>query len=259
MENLFVKEAEVDLIEEEKIDIACELGKTMLKFGGETYRVEEIITRTLSYYGIKGSSFAVLNTIIISVEYSNMKKEAKVIRVSGRNINLNKVDKINDIARNLKNYSTKEIKQKLEEINNSNEINTTRKFLGNILVGGAFAILFSGNLNDSLVAAISSIFLGVMDKLYTKIKINSFFTNFLGGAIATLNSLIFYKVGVIEDISISIISALMLLVPGISFTNSIRDIMAEDFVSGVSRIVEAIVVGIALAAGSGVILSILYI
>ena len=98
-----------------------------------------------------------------------------------------------------------------------------------------------------------------MDKLYTKIKINSFFTNFLGGAIATLNSLIFYKFGVIEDISISIISALMLLVPGISFTNSIRDIMAEDFVSGVSRIVEAIVVGIALAAGSGVILSILYI
>ena len=48
----------------------------------------------------------------------------------------------------------------------------------------------------------------------------------------------------------------MLLVPGISFTNSIRDIIAGDFVSGISRGVEAVTTGIALASGSGMILSI---
>lgn len=245
--------------EEEKVEIAYELGKAMLKFGGETYRVEDIINKTLEFYKIKSSSFAVLNTIIISVEFSKLRKESKVLRISERSINLKKVDQLNNLARNLNLYSLEEIREQIREINERKDVNNFKKFLGNILVGGAFAILFSGNLNDSFVAAISTIYLRIMDVLYSKIKLNSFFINFLGGAVTTINSIFFYRMGVIENISISIISALMLLVPGISFTNSIRDIIAEDFVSGISRIVEAVVVGIALASGSGVILSIFYI
>lgn len=246
--------------DEEIIEIACELGKDMLKFGGETYRVEEIINRTLAHYNIKSNSFAILNTIIISVEYSDLRKETRLERVSGRTIDLNRVDMINNLARNLDSYTTiLDIKKELNRINSIENIKFFDKIKGNIMVGGAFSILFLGDLRDSLVASISTIFLAFLDLVYDKIKINSFFKNFLGGAITTLNSLIFYKLGIIEDISISIISALMLLVPGISFTNSIRDIMAEDFVSGISRIAEAVVVGIALAAGSGVILSFLYI
>ena len=87
-------------------------------------------------------------------------------------------------------------------------------------------------------------------------KLNNFFVNFIGGVTAAIISLTFFKFNFIEDISISIISALMLLVPGISFTNSIRDIIAGDFVSGISRGVEAVTTGIALASGSGMILSI---
>ena len=46
----------------------------------------------------------------------------------------------------------------------------------------------------------------------------------------------------------------MLLVPGLSFVNAIRDTMSGDLVSGTARGVEAIFLAIAIAAGSGIML-----
>lgn len=242
--------------DESIIEIACGLGRLLLQNGAETYRVEETIKRTFAHYGINGNSFATLNTIITSMEYPNGSKYSKIERIENRTLNLEKVHELNSIARSLEKYSIKEIELKLKEIEQSNKLTFLKKLLGNVLVGGAFAILFKGGYCDSVVASISAIFLTVIDKFTAHLHLNSFFTNFIGGMVTTIVSIIFFKIGFISNFSISIISTLMLLVPGISFTNSIRDIVSGDFVSGLSRGIEAVSVGIALASGSGVVLSI---
>ena len=50
---------------------------------------------------------------------------------------------------------------------------------------------------------------------------------------------------------IVIIGAIMPLVPGMIFTTAIRDTLNGDFASGISRIMEAVVVALAVAAGVG--------
>ena len=45
-------------------------------------------------------------------------------------------------------------------------------------------------------------------------------------------------------------SAIMLLVPGLSITNDIRDSVNGDALSSLSRMTEALVVAIAIALGS---------
>lgn len=244
------------LTDESIIEIACGLGRLLLQNGAETYRVEETIKRTFAHYGIKGNSFATLNTIITSIEYPNGNKFSKIERIENRTLNLEKVHELNSIARNLDKYFIKEIELKLKEIEKNNKLTFFKKLLGNILVGGAFAILFKGGYHDSIVASVSAIFLTIINNFIEHLQLNSFFTNFIGGMIVTIVSIIFFKIGFISNFSISIISTLMLLVPGISFTNSIRDIVSGDFVSGLSRGIEAVSVGIALASGSGVVLSI---
>ena len=47
----------------------------------------------------------------------------------------------------------------------------------------------------------------------------------------------------------------MLLVPGLAITNATRDIIAGDFLAGITKAAEAFLVAIAIAAGSGSILS----
>ena len=54
-----------------------------------------------------------------------------------------------------------------------------------------------------------------------------------------------------------IISTIMLLVPGLAFTNAIRDTVSGDLLSGLSRIVEALLTAVALAVGSGLVFMLL--
>lgn len=49
----------------------------------------------------------------------------------------------------------------------------------------------------------------------------------------------------------------MLLVPGIAITNSLRDIIGGDFVSGLSRMIEAILIAASIAIGVGVMMMLL--
>ena len=241
--------------------IACNMGKLILQNGGETYRAEETIIRTCAHYGIKTNSFATLNTIITSTDlFENRQEDSMytvVDRINFRTINLEKVSELNNLARNLNNYTIEELKEKIKSINNQSKIDRLKKVTGHVLAGGAFALLFKGGIRDSIVAIISMLLLSFFDKYLREKKLNSFFTNLVGAMFVTVITLIFYSAGFINDFSTASIAALMLLAPGISFTNSIRDIIAGDFISGISRGAEAVAVGVALAAGSGMILSIL--
>ena len=49
-----------------------------------------------------------------------------------------------------------------------------------------------------------------------------------------------------------IIGSLMLLVPGLSITNAIRDSISGDLLSGVTRGIEACLIAVALALGAGI-------
>lgn len=48
----------------------------------------------------------------------------------------------------------------------------------------------------------------------------------------------------------------MILVPGVAFINSMRDIFAGDLVTGMSRLMEVVMIGTSIAVGSGVALNI---
>jgi len=249
------------MIQREKdiLYIACTIGKMILQNGGETYRTEETIVRICEHYHIRASSFATLNTIITSIDPFETQGASGnytyVDRIHSRTINLEKVHRLNDLARNLDRYDLQGLKEEIRRIEGECAVPLKLKITGHVLAGISFAFLFGGNLQDAVVAVISMFFLAVLEKAFRQAKINGFFTNLAGGMLATAISLFFFRAGFVVTFSTSIIAALMLLAPGIAFTNSIRDIISGDFISGVSRGVEAMTTGIALAAGSGVVLS----
>ena len=51
---------------------------------------------------------------------------------------------------------------------------------------------------------------------------------------------------------------IMLFVPGIPITNSIRDFLSGNMLSGVARLTEACIISVSLAAGAGVIIKLWY-
>ena len=85
--------------------------------------------------------------------------------------------------------------------------------------------------------------------------INSFLNTSISAGILALLAIIFIKINLSNDMDKVIIGSLMLLVPGLSITNAIRDTLAGDLVSGLARGAEAFLTAIAVAIGTGIVLS----
>lgn len=243
--------------EDDILYLASYMGKLVLESGGETYRAEDMVDKICSYYGLESSSFAVLSSILTTVRGKEGKFFTNIEKIKMRSINVEKISKLSSLVRDIDNYSFKEFLEKVKEIDKEKAYSFFYILFGNCIAAGAFAYYFGGNKANciaSIIGAISISFLGYFSE---KLMINKFFLNLVGGMVCSFSAYVCFLLGVIPEISVTIISTLMLLVPGISFTNSIRDLITGDLVSGIARGVEAFMVGTALAIGSGITLSII--
>ena len=78
-----------------------------------------------------------------------------------------------------------------------------------------------------------------------------------GAAVSAFAALALTAAGIGQNPDSIIIGALMALVPGIAFTNAMRDIMAGDMVAGISKAAEALLIGAAIALGTALALGLI--
>ncbi|MBZ9635713.1 threonine/serine exporter ThrE family protein [Clostridium sp. FP1] len=241
------------------IHVATDAGKIILENGGETYRVEQTISMICKSYGIPHTeSFVTPTGIMVSITNSENKTISLVRRINNRTVNLRKVEMINNLSRKIvtKPISTYEMKKEIEYINNipPYSYKTTTFFAAGS--SGFFTLLFGGNYKDFFVAFIIGALINYSGGYLDKLEVNGFLKNMLGGALAATVALIAAALGIVGNMDTIIIGSIMILVPGISITNAIRDTIAGDLVSGVSRSIEALFVAIAISAGTSIIFKI---
>jgi len=87
-------------------------------------------------------------------------------------------------------------------------------------------------------------------------KLTFFINNFIGAIIATFLSILITVIGIADNMNTVIIASIMPLVPGVAITNAMRDTISGDFVSGLSRAMEAIFSALSIAFGVGLVLNI---
>ena len=91
----------------------------------------------------------------------------------------------------------------------------------------------------------------------SKLGANLFFKTIAGAAVSAFVALALTAAGIGQNSDSIIIGALMALVPGIAFTNAMRDIMAGDMVAGISKAAEALLIGAAIALGTALALGLI--
>lgn len=239
------------------IHLAANAGKIILESGGETYRVEETIIRICNAYGLMhAESFVTPTGIMISASDSNGQIISLVKRIKARTVDLEKISKVNDLSRSIKpkDLSVEFVQLELDNISQTLRYSFRTTLFFSAVAASFFTLLFGGNLSDFII----SFFIGIIIKSISiglsSIEINEFFINVLGGAIAAILALIAVKLNLALNVDKIIIGSIMLLVPGLAITNAIRDTIAGDLVAGVSRGLEALLVAVAIAVGSGVTL-----
>lgn len=238
--------------EEEILDFITNFGKIFLECGAETYRVEDTVSRILSSFNLYDFEvFATSTGIFVSIG-----KHTKIRRVKTRKMDISKIIYINEISREI---VSKEINFDEARL----QIKCTVSYVYNSIVRvilegfGCFfiALLLKGTIKDAIGAFIVGALLNLTIRYLNSKKTTPFLTTCVGGALIAFVTLILINIGIgyLDNI---IIASVMPLVPGVTFTNAIRDIFEGDYISGGSRLFEAIVIGINIATGVGIVLSI---
>ena len=111
-------------------------------------------------------------------------------------------------------------------------------------------MFFGGGILEALAAGVCGLAIGAATRFMGKFHANTFFTSFVCSFILGFLANAFTAVGFSGNADITVIGAIMLLVPGFLFTNSLRDVIYGDTMSGLNRLVQVLIIAIALAFGT---------
>ena len=243
------------------MEVCLMAGKVMLSFGGETYRVEDTMTRIAKSFPISGTNSYVTPTgIFLTLQGTDEEELTKFVRIYERSIDLNKVTLVNEISRQIASsqLTLEEAKAKLAEIEKGKQLYPTWiQVVSSAIASGFFALMFNGNWNDylpSFIAGGLGFLLFIISHSIIQVR---FFTEMLASlSIGAVAYFIYFYLGFGENLDKIIIGAVMPLVPGVLITNAIRDLMAGDLLSGLARGAEAFLTALAIGTGIAVILAI---
>lgn len=236
------------------LDIAMKLGYRLAMSGAETFRVEESISRVMNAYGISAEVFAIPNLLIINIETPDGQTFTRMRRLGYHGNDLDSVERYNSLSRRIcaEIPTPEEAMSWLRQVDASKRRYRLPAFLaGNFLGAFGFGIFFGGTILDGLCAGICGIMVGLVNRLMDKTKINPFFSTIASAFILSLTAYTMGALGVTAHADTLIIGALMILVPGLLFTNAMRDIIFGDTNSGINRIVQVLLVAMAIAMGTG--------
>lgn len=240
------------------VKLSLDIGAAMLSSGAETIRVEDTVTRICkTYYQGKLDVTSYLSALFVSMEVTDWDENStspRIVtqhrRVTSISNQLGKLDDLNALSRYVcaNKPDPTEVEACLQEILHSGA-STRRGIIGYILAGGGFAIFFGGNLLDGILCSIISLILYYADN-HIKLRFNNeliriFLLSFITGLPACLLQLSPIPVHMDKIM----IGSVMLLIPGVALTNSLRDLFTGDTASGALKLMNSILLAVAIALG----------
>lgn len=234
-------------------EVATDLGYELAMCGAETFRVEESIVRVLRTYGIESEVFAIPNCLHVSFETDKGKPMTRMRRIGYHGNNLEGVERFNALSRRIcaEKPEPQIARQWLEETRKAcRKFSVPMVLLGDFLGSFGFALFFGGSFTDGIWSGLCGIVVGLVGYVMDKLKANPFFSTISSSFIMALIAYSVASFGLIHNVDTVIIGTLMILVPGLLFTNAMRDIIYGDTNSGVNRIVQVILIAMAIALGT---------
>ena len=229
------------------LTLATEAGTLMLENGAEISRVEETMERIATHYGVDDENFFVLSNGIITT--GNHYARAKFIPIKGTK--LSTVVEVNQLSRDVSagECSLDELEQRLHAIRHAKSKPWWEVSIGIAFGVACFCLLFGGELTDAVAAFPCGLLLGIYIALAGP-HLGRLFSNIVGGLVGGGLCIAAYY---ISDCTLHlpnmIIGTIIAMVPGVPFTNGMRDIANEDIIAGSTRLLDASLIFLCIAFG----------
>ena len=233
--------------------LALDVGEGLLKSGAEIHRVEESINMICHAYGAAHVEvFAITSLIVASIRLSNNDYSVQMRRIHHSSNHLLKIEEFNSISRKicLETPPLNEFEAMIQNAKRKTNSPPAFHILGGMLAAGAFTVVFGGSLLDAFVAAMMGLIVVLSDFVHVKNigpTAKCVLASFLCGMLTC--TLVHFGIGNNEHKIM--IGTIMLLIPGLAFCNSLRDMIDGDIIAGVFRFVQSCLTAVMIAVGFG--------
>ena len=243
----FEGETDADFLLRTALDVAA----LTLRSGGEIHRVEETIQRICSAFGAAHTEvFAIHSQIIASVRMKDGAYSSQVRRIYESDNRFARLNEVNRISRALclSKMTLEEAQDAIALAKGIAPYPLWMTLLASACGAGGLSFLFGAGIRDALCAALVGFLVSLLGCLIPK-NSNVFLDMVLRSFAIGVISYALVLLGAGLESGKIIAGAMMLLVPGVSFGNAMRDLLGGDTLSGTLGIVRSILLAASIAFG----------
>ncbi|GAK48589.1 putative membrane protein [Secundilactobacillus oryzae JCM 18671] len=250
--------SEVTAQEDLVVQVALRAGRIMIENGSEITRVEDTMTRIAKNAGVADSKlFVMITGIMMSI---TGKQNAQIEPVKKRTFDLEKISAVNDLSRQFAAHTIDLVTFESALI----QLEKHPKYfpfwlqlIGAAMVSGPLELVFRQSLtNFPMSCVIGAAGWAAFYWLNRWVKVR-FLSEFAAAILIGLLAIVAIRFNLGTSVDDIIIGGIMPLVPGVPITNSVRDTLAGNLVSGPARGVEALMSAAAIGFGIALVLRIM--
>lgn len=243
----------------EVIDAVVDAGKLMLENGSEIYRSEETMVRLANSFGIKNIDIFTLATCIYVTCRIDGDTYTRIRRTYPKSTDLSIISKVNQLSRRMAEspLSVEDFNKQLKEIEQSKKPKKIVVASTMAITSAVFAFMLQKcSINDFLCTAVIGFIAYYLLESLNGLKVHLLFKNFFVTIFIAIAALVCIEMDIGHQVDDIIIGSIMLLVPGVATTNAVRDTLMGDILSGMIRVLEAVIAAIGIAAAVGLVLGV---
>lgn len=234
-----------------KLEYVMDIAEQMLISGAEVSRVEESVTRICRAMGAARSDcFIITSLMCVTVHDESGETYTQTRRIRALGTHFHKLEKLNALSRRIcaEKLSEEELGEALDEIKRCKPYPLGVSFAAYAVIAFAFTLFFGGTPLQALAALFVGCGVKAAVALSERTLKNPIFCTFASAAVLTALTFLVSRLTSLGGDEI-IIGNIMLLVSGLGFTNALRDLFTGDSISGILRLLEALLGAVAIAGG----------
>ena len=235
-----------------ELEIILKAGKLLVSSGSEINRAEETMNYIAQSLYLKNVEAYVTNRGIFATAILNDGTETtRIYNVPETDINLSKIEAVNALSRRItkESITTKEILGELYRIDKMSDYSLVLRLIAYTLGAASFSYAIGSSATDSIIAGLIGLVLGIYMCTIRRILHSEVLITILGSILIALIANFFVSIGLGSNLSVILLGAMIDMVPGVAFVNAVREYSQNNYNTGITLMMGALLTCISMAVG----------
>lgn len=244
-----------------ELEIILKAGKILLSSGAEISRTEDTMNYIARAMNFKDLEAYVSNRGIFATAKKDDNTEiTRIYNVPEVDINLSKIESVNALSRRItqKSITIEEVINELEKIDTMPDYLIFWRLVAYTIGSSGFSYAIGSSITDSIIAGIIGLILGAYMCTIKRILNSDVLITILGSILIALFGNLFIHFNIGSNLSVILLGAMIDIVPGVPFVNAIREYSQNNYNTGITLMMGALLTCISMAVGVAVVQSLLF-